>query len=102
MTSIPMEYGLALAGILFVLGLIGVMVRRNLLWMLMSLEVMMNATALAFVVAGSRWVQADGQVMFILVLTLAASEAAIGLALLLQLYHRFRSLDVDSASEMRG
>jgi NADH-quinone oxidoreductase subunit K len=97
-----MEYGLILAGILFVLGLIGVMVRRNLLWMLMSLEVMMNAAALAFVVAGSRWVQPDGQIMFILILTLAASEAAVGLAILLQLYHRFRTLDVDAASEMRG
>jgi NADH-quinone oxidoreductase subunit K len=100
--SISMEYGLILAGILFVLGLIGVMVRRNLLWMLMSLEVMMNAAALAFVVAGSRWVQPDGQIMFILILTLAASEAAVGLAILLQLYHRFRTLDVDAASEMRG
>lgn len=102
MNSIPMEYGLLLAGTLFTLGLIGVMVRRNLLWMLMSLEVMMNASALAFVVAGARWVQPDGQIMFILILSLAASEASIGLAILLQLYHRFRTLDVDAASEMRG
>jgi NADH-quinone oxidoreductase subunit K len=64
--------------------------------------VMMNATALAFVVAGSRWVQADGQIMFILVITLAAAEASIGLAILLQLYRRFHTLDVDAASEMHG
>lgn len=102
MNAIPMEYGLLLAGALFTLGLVGVMVRRNLLWMLMSLEIMMNAAALAFVVAGSRWVQPDGQIMFILVLTLAASEASIGLAILLQVYHRFRTLDVDAASEMHG
>ncbi|MES2917921.1 MAG: NADH-quinone oxidoreductase subunit NuoK [Pseudomonadota bacterium] len=102
MNTIPMEYGLLLAGALFTLGLVGVMVRRNLLWMLMSLEIMMNAAALAFVVAGSRWVQADGQVMFILILTLAAAEASIGLAILLQVYHRFRTLDVDAASEMHG
>ncbi|MFZ5561568.1 MAG: NADH-quinone oxidoreductase subunit NuoK [Pseudomonadota bacterium] len=102
MNAIPMEYGLLLAGILFFLGLVGVMVRRNLLWMLMSLEVMMNAAALAFVVAGSRWVQPDGQIMFILILSLAASEACIGLAILLQLNHRFRTLDVDAASEMHG
>lgn len=102
MNAIPMEYGLLLAGVLFTLGLIGVLVRRNLLWMLMSLEVMMNAAALAFVVAGSRWAQPDGQVMFILILSLAASEASVGLAILLQLYHRFRTLDVDAASEMRG
>lgn len=101
-TSLSMEYGLMLAAVLFSLGLIGVMTRRNLLWMLMSLEVMMNAAALAFVVAGARWVQPDGQIMFILILSLAASEASIGLAILLQLYHRFRTLDVDAASEMRG
>ncbi|WP_068827855.1 NADH-quinone oxidoreductase subunit NuoK [Pseudomonas sp. BMS12] len=102
MNAIPMEHGLALAAVLFSLGLIGLMVRRNILFVLMSLEVMMNATALAFVVAGSRWVQADGQVMFILVITLAAAEASIGLAILLQLYRRFNTLDVDAASEMRG
>lgn len=102
MSAIPMEHGLALAGLLFSLGLLGLMVRRNILFVLMSLEVMMNATALAFVVAGSRWVQADGQVMFILVITLAAAEASIGLAILLQLYRRFNTLDIDAASEMRG
>ena len=102
MNVIPMEYGLLLAATLFTLGLVGVVVRRNLLWMLMSLEVMMNSAALAFVVAGSRWMQPDGQIMFILILSLAASEASVGLAILLQLYHRFHSLDVDAASEMRG
>jgi NADH-quinone oxidoreductase subunit K len=102
MHSIPMEHGLALAALLFSLGLSGVMVRRNILFILMSLEVMMNATALAFVVAGSRWAQADGQIMFILVITLAAAEASIGLAILLQLYRRFHTLDIDAASEMRG
>ncbi len=85
MNGIPMEHGLALAAVLFSLGLVGLMVRRNILFVLMSLEVMMNATALAFVVAGSRWVQPDGQIMFILVITLAAAEASIGLAILLQL-----------------
>ncbi|HTN29469.1 MAG TPA: NADH-quinone oxidoreductase subunit NuoK [Pseudomonas sp.] len=102
MYAIPMEHGLAVAALLFCLGLVGLMVRRNLLFVLMSLEVMMNAAGLAFVVAGSRWGQPDGQVMFILVITLAAAEAAIGLALLLQLYRRFNTLDIDAASEMRG
>lgn len=102
MHAIPMEHGLALAGLLFSLGLVGLMVRRNLLFVLMSLEILMNACALAFVVAGSRWVQADGQIMFILVITLAAAEASIGLAILLQLHRRFNTLDIDAASEMRG
>ncbi|WP_264480694.1 NADH-quinone oxidoreductase subunit NuoK [Psychrobacter sp. I-STPA6b] len=101
-TGIPMGHGLALAGILFAIGLCGVMVRRNFLFMLMSLEIMMNAAALAFVVAGSRWASPDGQVMFIFILTLAAAEASIGLAILLQFYHKRGHLDVDSANEMKG
>jgi NADH-quinone oxidoreductase subunit K len=87
---------------LFSLGLIGLLVRRNLIFILMSLEVMLNAAGLAFVVAGSRWHQADGQVMFLFILTVAAAEVAVGLALVLQIYHRFRSLDVDTLSGMRG
>lgn len=102
MTGIPMEHGLALAGLLFAIGLMGLMVRRTLLYVLMCLEIMLNASALAFVVAGSRWEQPDGQIMFILVLTLAASEAAIGLAFVFQIHRRFHSLDTDNTSEMRG
>lgn len=97
-----MEAGLSLAATLFAIGLMGLLVRRNILFVLMCLEIMMNATALAFVVAGSRWVQPDGQIMFVLILTLAAAEASIGLAIVLQLHRRFQTLDVDSASEMRG
>lgn len=97
-----MEHGLAVAATLFTLGLIGLLVRRNLLFMLMSIEIMMNAAALAFVTAGSRWAQPDGQIMFILVLSLAASEASVGLAILFQLYRRYHTLDVDSASQMKG
>ena len=102
MAIIPMEYGLIVAGILFVLGTIGVLVRRNVIFMLLSLEIMFNAAGLAFVVAGARWNQPDGQIMFIFILTMAAAEVAVGLALVLQLYHRFKSLDVDIASQMRG
>ena len=102
MTSIPMTHGLILAGILFALGVIGLLVRRNLLFILMSLEVMLNAAGLAFVVAGSRWAQADGQVVFIFILAMAAAEVSVGLALVLQLYHHHRTLDIDVFSQMRG
>ena len=102
MSSIPMEHGLLLAGILFALGLIGLLVRRDLIFILMSIEVMLNASGLAFVVAGSRWAQPDGQVMFIFILATAAAEVSVGLALLLQLYHQYKSLDADAASLMRG
>lgn len=102
MNAIPLSQVLMLAAILFVLGLIGVLVRRNLIMMLMSLEIMFNASGLAFIAAGSRWGQADGQVMFIVILTLAAAEVGVGLGLALQLYHRFHSLDTDAVSTMKG
>jgi NADH-quinone oxidoreductase subunit K len=97
-----MEHGLLLAGALFALGFVGLLVRRNVLFMLMSVEIMMNAAALAFVMAGARWQQADGQIMFIFILTLAAAEASVGLALLLQIFRRFQTLDIDTASKMHG
>jgi NADH-quinone oxidoreductase subunit K len=102
MASVPMEYGLILAGILFVMGLIGVLVRRDFVFVLFSIEIMLNAAGLAFVVAGYRWGQADGQVMFIFILATAAAEVSLGLALALQLYHRFKTLDTDAVSKMRG
>lgn len=102
MGQIPLSHGLMLAAMLFVIGFAGVMARRNFLFMLMGLEMMLNAAALAFVVAGSRWVNADGQIMFILVLTLAAAEVAIGLAMLLQFYHKRGHLDIDTANRMQG
>jgi NADH-quinone oxidoreductase subunit K len=97
-----MEHGLLLAATLFVLGLVGLLVRRNVVFMLMSLEVMLNASGLAFVVAGGRWGQPDGQVMFIFVLSVAAAEVAVGLALVLRLYKRTATLDADAASRLRG
>lgn len=99
---IPLTHGLILAAILFVLGLTGLVIRRNLLFMLISTEIMINAAALAFVVAGSYWGQADGQIMYILAISLAAAEASIGLALLLQLHRRRQNLNIDSVSELRG
>ena len=76
--------------------------RRNLLFILMSIEIMLNAAGLAFVTAGARWAQADGQVMFIFILAMAASEVAVGLALLLQFYRQNESLDADAARQMKG
>ena len=102
MASIPMHQGLLLAGILFALGLVGLLVRRNVVFTLMSLEIMLNAAGLAFVVAGARWGQADGQIVFMCILTMAAAEVSVGLALVLRIYHRFQTLDSDAVSEMKG
>jgi NADH-quinone oxidoreductase subunit K len=102
MASVPMEHGLIMAGVLFTLGLMGVLVRRNIIFVLMSLEVMLNAAGLAFIVAGARWQQPDGQVMFFFILTLAAAEVAVALALVLQLHRQLKTLDADAISRMRG
>jgi len=100
--QVPMEHVLVLAGTLFSCGMMGLMLRRNIIFMLMSLEVMLNAAALAFVAAGARWGQADGQVIFLLILTVAAAEVAVGLGLVLQIQRRFKTLDMDQAKRLRG
>ena len=102
MAPIPLESGFILAALLFVLGLVGVLIRHNLLFVLMSIEIMLNAAGLAFVAAGSRWAQPDGQAMFFFILAMAAAEVSVGLAMVLQLYHRLKTLDVDAANRMRG
>ena len=102
MKTVPVEAGLLLAGILFVLGLISVLIRRNIIFMLISVEIMLNAAGLAFIVASSKWAQPDGQIMFIFILTMAAAEVSVGLALILQIYHQLKTLDGDAANQMKG
>lgn len=102
MASVPTEHALVLAGILFCLGLTGVLVRRNIIFMLMSIEIMLNAAGLAFIAAGYARASADGQVMFIFILTMAAAKVSVALALALQFYRKFKTLDVDAADRMRG
>ena len=100
--TVPLEHELVLAALLFSFGLLGLMLRRNIIFMLMSLEVMLNAAALAFVAAGANWGQADGQIVFMIILSVAAAEVAVGLGLVLQIQRRFKTLDMDSANRLRG
>jgi NADH-quinone oxidoreductase subunit K len=102
MMPVPVQAGLVVSAVLFGLGLFGVLARRNIIVILMSIEVMLNAAALAFVCAGARWQQADGQVMVLFILAMAAAEVAVGLALAIQFYRRFGTLDADAASRLRG
>jgi NADH-quinone oxidoreductase subunit K len=97
-----MTHGLLIASVLFSLGLLGVLVRRNIVFILVSIEVMLNAAGLAFVVAGARWGEVDGQVMFLFILAMAAAEVAIGLTLVIQLYRSLGTVDADAASMLRG
>lgn len=100
--TLPVLDSLVLAAVLFALGLICVVARRNIVFMLMGLEIMLNAAGLAFIAAGARWGSPDGQVMFIFILTLAAAEVSVGLALILQMYQRFKTVDADALRRMEG
>ena len=100
--QIPLEHVLILATLLFTAGLVGLMVRRTIIFILISLEVMLNAAALVFVAAGAYWGQPDGQVIFLLILSVAAAEVSVGLGLVLQVQRRFRTLDMDNANRVRG
>ena len=100
--NIGIEQGMLLAAVLFLTGLTGLLVRRDIIFMLMSVEIMLNAAGLAFIVAGSAWGHADGQVMFLFILTMAATEVAVGLALIIQLFMKFKSVDTNKVNTMNG
>ncbi len=102
MNGLPLSPVLLLAGLLFALGVGGLLLRRSLLFILIAIEVMLNAAGLAFVAAGARWGEADGQIMLLFILTMAASEVAVGLALVLLLHRRKGTLDADVVSELKG
>lgn len=92
---------LIVAAILFVLGLAGALTRKNIIFMLLSIEVMLNAAGLAFVAAGSRWQQPDGQIMYLFILAMAAAEVSVALALVLQIHHQHKTLDIEKLRELK-
>ncbi|ANE49556.1 NADH-quinone oxidoreductase subunit K [Flavisolibacter tropicus] len=92
---------LIVAAILFILGLVGVLTRKNIIFILVSLEIMLNAAGMAFIAAGAKWGQPDGQIMFLFILAMAASEVSVGLALIMQAYHQHKTLDVDQLTALR-
>ena len=102
MTTIPVSYLLALPAVLFSIGFLGVLIRRDLIFMLLGVEIMVNAAGLAFVIAGASWAQPDGQIMFLFILAMAAVELSIGLALIIQIHRRLKTLDSNNVRGMRG
>src|SRR4051812_30968002 len=97
-----MEHVLCLAAALFTLGLIGLLTRRNLVFTLLSVEIMRNAAGRAFVPESYQWGRRDGQIIFLFILARGAAEVSVVLALLLQFHRREPTLDSNTASEMRG
>ena len=100
MTPIAANIVLVVAAALFVLGLAAALTRKNIIFILIAVEVMLNAAGLVFVTAGAKWHQPDGQIMFLFILAMAAAEISVGLALVLQIYHQHKTLDVEDLKEL--
>jgi NADH-quinone oxidoreductase subunit K len=98
----PVDHYLALSAILFAIGAIGVLLRRNLIVIFMSIELMLNAVNLTFVALARRLGSMDGQVIVFFVMTVAAAEAAVGLAIILANFAQKRTLNADEIGALRG
>jgi NADH-quinone oxidoreductase subunit K len=99
---VPVSYYITLSAILFTLGALGVLIRRNAIVIFMSVELMLNAANLAFVAFSQMYASLDGQVFVFFVMTVAAAEVAVGLALIVTIFRNKRSIDVDEISALRG
>ena len=99
---IPTVYYLALSFVLFTIGVLGVLVRRNAIIIFMSIELMLNSANLAFVAFAREFGSIDGQVLVFFVLTVAAAEVAVGLALIVSIFSSKDSIEVDDVSRLRG
>ena len=95
------EFFLVIAALLFTIGAVGVLVRRNVIVMLMCIELMLNAVNLTFIAFAHEGQAMVGHIFALFVITVAAAEAAVGLAIVIALFRRRRTTDVDDASLMR-
>ena len=99
--SIPMDHVLALSGILFTIGLVGAVTRRNLIVILMSIELMLNAVNVALVGFSRMWGQVDGQIFVLMVVVVAAAEVAVGLGIVISLFRNKESVNVEDMSLLK-
>ncbi len=99
---VPLEHVIILSGILFAIGVLGVLFRRNALVIFMSIELMLNAVNLALVGFSRYYNSVDGQVFVFLVMTLAAAEVAVGLAIIVALFRNKKTVNVDEINLMKG
>ena len=99
---IPTNYYIILSAILFTIGVVGVLTRRNALIIFMSIELMLNAANLAFVAFSSVIKSFSGQIFVFFVIAVAAAEVAVGLALIVEIFKSKRSIDVDQMSSLKG
>jgi NADH-quinone oxidoreductase subunit K len=99
---IPTGWSVLLAAALFTMGVLGVLIRRNALIVFMSVELMLNSANLALVAFAQRWQSANGQILVFFVITVAAAEVAVGLALLVSIFRTKRTTDIDEINTLRG
>lgn len=99
---VPITYYLGLSAIMFVLGVVGVLIRRNAIVIFMSLELMFNAANLAFVAFARYYQNLDGQLFVFFVMAVAAAEVAVGLALMVAIFRTKHSIDVDQMNSLKG
>ena len=99
---IPIAYPLTLAVILFVIGMLGFLLRKNAIVIFMCIELMLNAANLVFITFSNQFQMVDGQVFVIFVMTVAAAEVAIGLALMVTIFRTKHSIDIDQMNSLKG
>ena len=99
---VPQTYYIALSAILFTIGALGVLIRRNALIIFMSVELMLNSANLAFVAFANTYQQLNGQIIVFFVIAVAAAEVAVGLALIVAIFKTKHSIDVDQMSSLKG
>ena len=102
---VPIEHVIGLSAILFVIGVVGVVTRRNVIVILMSIELMLNAVNLAFVGFNRMWASADtppdGHIFVLMVITVAAAEVAVGLGIVISMFRNRDSVDIDDVSLLK-
>jgi NADH-quinone oxidoreductase subunit K len=99
---VPISYYLVLAVIMFFIGILGVLIRRNALIVFMSLELMFNAANLVFVAFARQYGALNGQIFVFFVMTVAAAEVAIGLALMVAIFRAKKTIDIDQMNSLKG
>ena len=100
--SVPTHAYVLLSALLFLIGVLGVLLRRNVLVIFMSIELMLNAANLALIAFGAAWQSVDGQVLALLVMAVAAAEVAVGLALIVTIFRHQGTVDVDEVNLLKG
>jgi NADH-quinone oxidoreductase subunit K len=99
--SVPLEHVIGLSAILFAIGTVGALSRRNLVVILMSIELMLNAANLAFVGFSRAWAQVDGHIFVLMVIVVAAAEVAVGLGIVIALFRNRESVNVEDVSLLK-